>query len=172
MTYSPPEQFAIIPLIPIHIGNQQFAIIPLIPIHIGNLYLSFINSSLSMLPTLGLILLLVHLWCFEIIVFSPDPCYFYFSTTSQFVSPFLPPGVPLLLAPFLVLLEVISYCFRALSLGICLFANMMAGHSLVKISSGFAWTMLSMRGILLLAHLVPLSIVFALTGSESGVAIS
>ena len=84
----------------------------------------------------------------------------------------LPPGVPLPLAPFLVLLELISYRFRALSLGICLFANMMAGHSLVKISSGFAWTMLSMRGILLLAHLALLSIVFASTGLESGVAIS
>ncbi|KAH7433608.1 hypothetical protein KP509_07G077400 [Ceratopteris richardii] len=145
MTYSPPE---------------QFAIIPLIPIHIGNLYLSFINSSLSMLPTLGLILLLVHLVTSNGGHLISNAC------------PFLPPRVPLLLAPFLVLLEVISYCFCALSLGICLFANMMAGHSLVKISCGFAWTMLSMRGILLLAHLVPLSIVFALTSSKSGVAIS
>lgn len=89
----------------------------------------------------------------------------------HFFSFFLPPGVPLPLAPFLVLLELISYCFRALSLGIRLFANMMAGHSLVKILSGFAWTMLSMRGILLLAHLAPLSIVFALIGLELGVAI-
>ncbi|KAH7416446.1 hypothetical protein KP509_14G091800 [Ceratopteris richardii] len=138
MTYSPPE---------------QFAIIPLIPIHIGNLYLSFINSSLCMLPTLGLILLLVHLVTSNGGHLIPN------------AYAFSPPWVPLLLAPFLVLLQVISYCFRALSLGICLFANMMAGHSLVKISSGFAWTMLSMRGILPLVHLVPLSIVFALTGS-------
>jgi len=89
----------------------------------------------------------------------------------HFFSFFLPPGVPLPLAPFLVLLELISYGFRALSLGIRLFANMMAGHSLVKILSGFAWTMLSLRGILFLAHLAPLSIVFALTGLELGVAI-
>ena len=40
---------------------EQFAIIPLIPIHIGNLYILFINSSLSMPPTISLILLLVHL---------------------------------------------------------------------------------------------------------------
>ena len=56
----------------------------------------------------------------------------------HFLSFLLPAGVPLPLAPFLVLLELISYCFRALSLGIRLFANMMAGHSLVKILSGFA----------------------------------
>ncbi|GJP38506.1 hypothetical protein CLOM_g22941 [Closterium sp. NIES-68] len=48
---------------------------------------------------------------------------------------------------------------------------MMAGHSLVKILSGFAWTMLSMGGIMYLAHLAPFLIVFALTGLELGVAI-
>jgi F-type H+-transporting ATPase subunit a len=89
----------------------------------------------------------------------------------HFFSILLPQGVPLPLAPFLVLLELISYCFRALSLGIRLFANMMAGHSLVKILSGFAWTMLSMGGILYLAQLAPFLIVFASTGLELGVAI-
>lgn len=89
----------------------------------------------------------------------------------HFFSLLLPQGVPLALAPFLVLLELISYCFRALSLGIRLFANMMAGHSLVKILSGFAWTMLSMGGIMVFAHLAPLGIVFALIGLELGVAV-
>ena len=89
----------------------------------------------------------------------------------HFFSLFLPPGVPLGLAPFLVLLELISHCFRGLSLGIRLFANMMAGHSLVKILSGFAWTMLCMNNLLFfLGHLGPLFIVLALTGLELGVA--
>jgi F-type H+-transporting ATPase subunit a len=48
---------------------------------------------------------------------------------------------------------------------------MMAGHSLVKILSGFAWTMLSMGGIPYLAQLAPFLIVFASTGLELGVAI-
>jgi F-type H+-transporting ATPase subunit a len=90
----------------------------------------------------------------------------------HFFSFFLPAGVPLPLAPFLVLLELISYCFRALSLGIRLFANMMAGHSLVKILSGFAWTMLFMNNLLyFIGDLGPLFIVLALTGLELGVAI-
>jgi len=90
----------------------------------------------------------------------------------HFLSFLLPAGVPLPLAPFLVLLELISYCFRALSLGIRLFANMMAGHSLVKILSGFAWTMLCMNEILyFIGDLGPLFIVLALTGLELGVAI-
>ncbi|KAG6547817.1 hypothetical protein Mapa_010634 [Marchantia paleacea] len=90
----------------------------------------------------------------------------------HFFSILLPQGVPLPLAPFLVLLELIFYCFRALSLGTRLFANMMAGHNLIKILSGFAWTMLSMGIIMYLGQLAPFFfIVFALTGLELGVAI-
>jgi len=91
----------------------------------------------------------------------------------HFFSFLLPAGVPLPLAPFLVLLELISHCFRALSSGIRLFANMMAGHSSVKILSGFAWTMLFMNNIFyFIGDLGPLFIVLALTGLELGVAIS
>ncbi|XP_037441670.1 ATP synthase subunit a-like [Triticum dicoccoides] len=91
----------------------------------------------------------------------------------HFFSFLLPAGVPLPLAPFLVLLELISYCFRVLSLGIRLFANMMAGHSLVKILSGFAWTMLFLNNIFyFIGDLGPLFIVLALTSLGLGVAIS
>ncbi|ERM93400.1 hypothetical protein AMTR_s05271p00004000, partial [Amborella trichopoda] len=77
---------------------------------------------------------------------------------------------PLALAPLLVVLELVSYCFRAVSLGVRLFANMMAGHTVVQILSGFAWTMLSIGGILTIASTIPFGIVFALTGLEIGVA--
>ena len=91
----------------------------------------------------------------------------------HFLSFSLPAGVPLPLAPFLVLLELIPHCFRALSSGIRLFANMMAGHSLVKILSGFAWTMLCMNDLFyFIGAQGPLFIVLALTGLELGVAIS
>lgn len=91
----------------------------------------------------------------------------------HFLSISLPAGVPLPLAPFLVLLELIPHCFRALSSGIRLFANMMAGHSSVKILSGFAWTMLCMNDLLFfIGDPGPLFIVLALTGPELGVAIS
>ena len=68
------------------------------------------------------------------------------------------------------MLELVSYCFRAISLGVRLFANMMAGHTLVKILSGFAWTMLSVGGLLGVASVLPFTVVFALTGLEIGVA--
>lgn len=88
----------------------------------------------------------------------------------HFFSFLLPKGAPLALAPLLVVLELVSYCFRAISLGVRLFANMMAGHTLVKIISSFAWTMLSLGGILGAASAIPVVIVFALTGLEIGVA--
>ena len=88
----------------------------------------------------------------------------------HFFSFFLPPGAPLALAPLLVVLEVVSYSFRAVSLGVRLFANMMAGHTLVKILSGFAWTMLGVGGALGVASIIPFGVVFALTGLEIGVA--
>lgn len=88
----------------------------------------------------------------------------------HFFSFFLPKEAPLALAPFLVLLEFFSYCFRVLSLSIRLFANMMAGHTLLKILAGFAWTMLSLGSIFYVLQLFPLAVVFALTGLELGIA--
>jgi F-type H+-transporting ATPase subunit a len=88
----------------------------------------------------------------------------------HFFSFLLPPGAPLALAPFLVVIELVSYSFRAISLGVRLFANMMAGHTLVKILSGFAWTMLSLGGIMFFVSFIPFAVVFALTFLEVGVA--
>nr|YP_009646641.1 ATP synthase F0 subunit 6 [Picocystis salinarum]QBX98515.1 ATP synthase F0 subunit 6 [Picocystis salinarum] len=89
----------------------------------------------------------------------------------HFFSFLLPKGAPLVLAPLLVVLELVSYCFRAVSLGVRLFANMMAGHTLVKILCGFAWSMLSLGGLLALGAVAPLAIVLAITGLEVAVAV-
>jgi ATP synthase subunit 6 len=88
----------------------------------------------------------------------------------HFFSFFLPAGSPLVLSPFLVVIELISYVSRAFSLAIRLFANMMSGHSLLKILAGFAWSMLSIGGIFYIVQLVPLIVVFLITGLEIGIA--
>jgi len=54
------------------------------------------------------------------------------------LSLFLPAGAPLILAPLLVFIEMVSYLFRVVSLSLRLFANMMSGHCLLKILAGFA----------------------------------
>lgn len=56
----------------------------------------------------------------------------------HFLSLFFPPGAPIALAPLLVLIEFVSYVFRVLSLSIRLFANLMSGHTLLKILASFS----------------------------------
>ena len=50
---------------------------------------------------------------------------------------FAPKGVPVFMLPLLVVIEVISYFTRPISLSVRLFANMMAGHTMLKVFSGF-----------------------------------
>jgi F-type H+-transporting ATPase subunit a len=51
---------------------------------------------------------------------------------------FLPAGAPIALAPLLVMIELVSYSFRVISLALRLFSNMLSGHCLLKILAGFA----------------------------------
>lgn len=78
----------------------------------------------------------------------------------HFFSFFMPPGVPILMAPLLVPIEIISYLSRPISLSVRLFANMLAGHTLLKVFAGFVISL----GIL--AGWLPLAFVVALTGLE------
>lgn len=50
---------------------------------------------------------------------------------------FVPHGVPAVLLPLIVVIEVISYLSRPISLSVRLFANMMAGHTMLKVFGGF-----------------------------------
>lgn len=55
----------------------------------------------------------------------------------HFFSLFMPKGASLLLAPILIPVEIISYLSRPVSLSVRLFANMMAGHTMMKVFAGF-----------------------------------
>jgi F-type H+-transporting ATPase subunit a len=89
---------------------------------------------------------------------------------SNFFNSFLPQGTPLALAPLLIVIELISYTSHAVSLSIRLFANMMAGHALLKILAGFVWTMTGVGGILYISSIAPLMVIIALTVLEFGIA--
>ena len=67
-------------------------------------------------------------------------------------------------------IELISYVFRVVALSVRLFANMMAGHTLLKILATFAWKMLSIGGIFLIIQLFPLAVIIAITGLELAIA--
>lgn len=88
----------------------------------------------------------------------------------QFFSVFLPANTNFGLALLLVPIELISYVFKPISLGVRLFANLMAGHTLLKVIVGFAWSMLMIDNLFYLMHLLPLLILVILMGLELGVA--
>tara|TARA_B100000446_G_C10387477_1_gene282568 strand:- start:74 stop:703 length:630 start_codon:yes stop_codon:yes gene_type:complete len=55
----------------------------------------------------------------------------------KFFSLFVPKGAPMLMLPLMIPIEIISYLSRPISLSVRLFANMMAGHTMLKIFAGF-----------------------------------
>jgi F-type H+-transporting ATPase subunit a len=87
----------------------------------------------------------------------------------HFFSFFVPAGTPLGLVPLLVLIELISYLARAFSLGVRLFANMVAGHTLLKILSGMLWPILTSSIVMFFVSLLPMMIFIALVGLEIAV---
>jgi F-type H+-transporting ATPase subunit a len=79
---------------------------------------------------------------------------------------FVPHGVPILILPFISLIEIISFLSRPLSLGLRLFGNMLAGHIVLKVFAGFIVTLsaLGIGGIF--GSILPLSMAVALTALE------
>ena len=78
----------------------------------------------------------------------------------HFFSFFIIPGLPWYMLPIPIPIEVISYLSRPISLSVRLFANMLAGHTLIKVFAMFVITMPFYSGVL------PLAFIVALTGLE------
>ena len=55
----------------------------------------------------------------------------------RFFTFFFPPGAPIVMAPLLIPIEIISYLTRPVSLSLRLFANMLAGHTMLAVFAGF-----------------------------------
>ena len=84
----------------------------------------------------------------------------------HFFSFFVPQGAPKVLIPFLIVIEVISYFVRPVSLSVRLFANMLAGHTMLKVFAGLAVMISGAGGIAMTGSLLPLAALIGLTGLE------
>ena len=78
----------------------------------------------------------------------------------KYLKIFVPSGVPVVLLPIISIIEIISYLSRPISLSVRLFANMMAGHTMLKVFGGFVISLGLVGGWL------PLTFSVALTGLE------
>jgi F-type H+-transporting ATPase subunit a len=83
----------------------------------------------------------------------------------RFFTFFMPPGVPMAMAPLLVPIEIISYLSRPISLSVRLFANLTAGHTMLKVFASFV------IGLGVVGGILPLAFVVALTGLELLIAV-
>lgn len=88
----------------------------------------------------------------------------------EFFSLFVPAGCPLGLLPLLVLIEFISYLARNVSLGLRLAANILSGHMLLNILSGFTYNIMTSGILFFFLGLLPLAFIIAFSGLELGIA--
>ena len=84
----------------------------------------------------------------------------------HFITFFIPPGAPKPLLPLIFVIEVISYFIRPVSLSVRLFANMLAGHTMLKVFAGLAVMIASTGGVMVAGSILPLVAIVGLTGLE------
>ncbi|MBI1327915.1 MAG: F0F1 ATP synthase subunit A [Alphaproteobacteria bacterium] len=84
----------------------------------------------------------------------------------HFFSIFLPPGVPAWLVPLVFLLELISFLIRPVTLSVRLFANMVAGHIMMKVFAGFSVGLLSLGALGFGLGLLPMGMNIVMIGFE------
>lgn len=89
----------------------------------------------------------------------------------KMLSLFIPSNTSFILALLLVPIEFVSYMFKPISLGVRLFANLMAGHTLLKVIVGFSWSLLVLENFWAMGYIVPLLVLILLVGLELGVAL-
>ena len=75
---------------------------------------------------------------------------------AAFVSSFLPKGTPWWMAPMMYFIELFSYLARPVSLSVRLAANMIAGHTMLKVIAGFVVMLGILGGVVPLAFLIVL----------------
>lgn len=86
----------------------------------------------------------------------------------KFLNTFIPSGSPAALLPMMVIIEIISYFSRPISLAVRLFANMMSGHALLAILANFAFV--TSKKLFLLAA-IPFILIVLIVGLEAMIAV-
>lgn len=89
----------------------------------------------------------------------------------HFLSLFAPPGVPFALQFLIVPLELLSFITRPFTLALRLFANMMAGHLMLKVFAGFSTMLVGLGGVGIIAGFVPMIFNVGLLAMELLVAV-
>jgi len=100
-----------------------------------------------------------------ILVFGLVVIYGFWRNGLKFLKLFVPSGIPIYILPLVVLIEVISFLSRPLSLSLRLFGNILAGHIVLKVFGGMVVALLS-AGAWGILSIAPFGMAIALTGLE------
>lgn len=92
--------------------------------------------------------------------------YGFYRNGMKFLKLFVPEGVPGYLVPLVVLIEVISFLSRPISLSVRLFANMLAGHITLKVFAGFVFSLGTLGAVGVGGAILPFLMTVALTALE------
>lgn len=132
-----------------------FGLLPSLPVIIPHELHTFTPTS-HLIVTLALAMVTITI----VIVYG------FIKNGLKFFKLFAPSGVPLWLMPILVPVEVISFLSRPLSLAIRLFANMFAGHVILKLFAGFVVSLLGTGSAIMLFGIAPFLGAIAVTALE------
>ena len=92
--------------------------------------------------------------------------YGFFKHGFGFLKLFVPSGIPAVLVPLVVIIEVISFLSRPVSLSVRLFANMLAGHITLKVFAGFVTSLSALGAVGVVGAILPMLMAVAITGLE------
>ncbi len=139
-----------------------------IPFIFALFFFIFAGNLIGMIP--GAFTFTSHIivtFTMAMIVFGIAVIYALFKHGIHYFKLFMPSGVPILLAPMIIPIEILSYLSRPVSLSIRLFANMMAGHTMLKVFAGFTASLgLALGGVGYAIGILPLMINIAIIGFE------
>jgi F-type H+-transporting ATPase subunit a len=127
----------------------------------------FTANMLGMIP--GFFTVTSHIivtFALAILVIGTVVVYGFLKHGTHFLGLFVPSGVPAWLLPFIVIIEVISFLSRPISLSLRLFANMLAGHIALKVFGGFVVSLLGAGAAFAILAPLPLLMAVALTALE------
>jgi F-type H+-transporting ATPase subunit a len=151
------------------IGNEGMRFFPLV----FSLFMFVLFSNLlGLVPyTFTVTSQIIVTFAFAALVIGTVIVYGLVRHGSHFLHLFVPSGVPALLMPFIVLIEIISFISRPVSLSVRLFANMLAGHITLKVFGGFVALMIGASGVAAFLAPLPMAAIVLLTAFELLVAV-
>jgi F-type H+-transporting ATPase subunit a len=131
----------------------------------------FVSNIVGIIPyTFTISSHIIVTFSLALLVFLTVIVYGFYRNGLKFFKLFVPSGIPLVIMPLVILIEIISFFSRPISHSVRLFANMLAGHVTLKVFASFVTMLGALGAVGKVGALLPLGLTVALTALELMVA--